>query len=487
MKRMTSAIGLMAALALAGCAAPSEPIAVQSLSASALGLGAAPGAAIASDWWRSFGDAQLDRIITDALHGNPTLAIAMARVRASHAMVASTRGARLPQIALDASEQVQRLSNAYIIPPPYGGSTKWVGDAQANLSWNIDFWGRQAAAIHAAQAEADAMMLDRDAARLALTGAVVQTYVELARAEQQIALAQQMVRQQKNLVGLMQVRVDSKLASPMAVRGEEAQLAAVRQMQLRAEAQRTLLIHALALLAGRGADYYPTIAATDLQLSALTNLPRNLPADLLSRRPDILSARLRIDSAAAGRQVARRAFYPNVNLLGLVGLQALGITELFSSDAFTAGAGAAIHLPIFDGGQRRADYARATAGLDAAIASYNQSVLGAVQEAADALSQIQRLSADLQQQGVATTALRDMHDYSKARYGAGLDTRVDLLRADLTLLGARQQTVNLETDQAIAGVRLLLALGGGFDSGEVESAGIETTGAPASVDTRTAP
>lgn len=463
-RRPSRALGAGLAVLLAGCALPHEPVAVTPLTDAGLGLAAAPAPQIAADWWRMFGDPQLDRIVADAMAGSPSLEMAMARVRASQASLLSARGGRLPQIAIDANEQVQRLSGAYIIPPPYGGSVQSVGDAQVGLSWDLDFWGRQAAAIRAAAADADASRVDADAARLALAGAVVQTYLDFVRTGYQIALAREVVQAQDRLVGLMQVLRDSQLGDESAVRTAQSRAAMARQALLRAEAQETLLVHALALLAGRGADYYPQITASRLQLAAVPALPQTLPADLLARRPDIQSARLRIAAASAGRQVARRAFYPNVNLTGLVGVQALGIGKLFSGDAFTAGVGGAIHLPIFEGGRLRADYAGATANVDAAIADYNQTVLQAVQETADALSQLQRLTTDLREQRSATRALADVRGFSDVRARTGLGNQIEVVTAGLDLLSARQQLVELEAEQALVRVRLLVALGGGVDA-----------------------
>ena len=168
-------------------------------------------------------------------------------------------------------------------------------------------------------------------------------------------------------------------------------------------------------------------------------------------------------AAAAGRQVARKAFYPNINLLGLAGLQALGIGNLFSSDASTYGAGAAIHLPIFEGGKLKADYAGATAQMDAAIAGYNQAVLGAVRETADALTRAKTLSDALAQQQAAANGLAEVQRLNAVRVSTGLDSRLDLIGSDVRLLAARQQTVNLQADKAVAQIQLLVAVGGGFD------------------------
>lgn len=476
MKRTVIGITSLGALLLAGCAIPSERVAVTPVASGSIGLGADAAPAIAGDWWTALGDPQLDRIMADAMSGSPTLSAAMARVRLAQSTLSGSEAARRPQITGDVSDQFQRLSSVYIIPPPYGGSFRWVGQAQANLSWNLDFWGRQADRIAQARHGAEAAALDYDAARLALAGSIAQTYVELARAERQIALAQSTVDQRDHAVSLAEVRKKSQLSSDIDVRAAETLLAQARQALVEAQGQRETVIHALALLAGRGADYYGTIQPTRLQLDAVLPLPATLPADLLARRPDILSAKASVAAAGAGRQVARKAFYPDINLIGLAGLQALGIGNLFSSDASTYGAGAAIHLPIFEGGKLKADYAGATAQVDAAIAEYNRTVLGAVRETADALTRVRTLGDDLAQQQDAANGLAEVQRLNAVRVSTGLDSRLDLIGSDVRLLAARQQTVNLQADKAVAQIQLLVAVGGGFDP----------AGAAALADTRTA-
>lgn len=462
MTRGSTSSLFLGALLLAGCAVPHEPVAVGSVTPEALGLGRDAAPSIDADWWTTFGDQQLDRIMTDAMSGSPTLQAAMARVRLAQSTLAGNEAAARPQITGDVNEQFQRLSSVYIIPPPYGGTFRWVGQAQANLSWDLDFWGRQADRIAQARHSAEATALDYDAARLALTGTIAQTYVELARAEHQIALAQSTVDQRDHAVRLAEARKKSQLSSDIDVRAAGTLLAQARQALVEAQGQRETVIHALALLAGHGADYYGTIAPTRLHIDTLLPLPATLPADLLARRPDILSAKASIAAASAGRQVARKAYYPDVNLLGLAGLQALGIGNLFSSDASTYGAGAAIHLPIFEGGKLKADYAGATARLDGAIADYNRTVLGAVRETADALTRLHTLDNDLAQQQIAASGLADVQRLNAVRVSTGLDSRLDLIGSDVRLLAARQETVNLQADKAIAQIQLLIAVGGGF-------------------------
>lgn len=454
---------LLGTALLGACvSSPSTRPAVQPLAASTLGLGTETPPPAAGEWWTALADPQLDRIMRDALAGSPTLDAALARIRLAESNVSVRRAEQLPQVTLNADEQYQRLSEKYIIPPPYGGSRQWIGTTSANLSWNLDFWGRQRAMVAQARATASAAALDHQAARLALTGTIAQTYVDLVRAERLSAVARDFVTSRQQSLALARTRIRSQLASNFDARAAETLLAEARQAQVRADGQRALIVHALAALAGRGADYYPGIAPAALTLDRALPLPGALPADLLGRRPDLLAGQAQIDAAAAGRRVARTAFYPNINLTALLGVQALGLGNLVSTSAGIYGGGAALHLPIFDGGRIRADYAGATAQLDVAVADYNNAVVRAVREAADALSQVETSRADAAEQRRVLGGYQDVVRLDRTRVASGLGSQLDLLSSGDRVLAAEQQLANIEADAAIQRIKLLIAVGGDF-------------------------
>ncbi|MBI0475458.1 efflux transporter outer membrane subunit [Sphingomonas sp. MA1305] len=459
---MTRFAPILVAALLAGCAVPHSPPVVAPVAPAALGLGTAAAPLIADDWWRGFGDPQLDRIVTDATAGNPTLDAALARVRQAEAVLASRRADDGPNVTLDGSVQPQRLSGRYIIPPPYGGTVRTIGQVQGNLSWNLDLFGRQRAAIEGARASARAAALDVAAARLAIAGSVVQTYIDLARAEAQARLAQQTVTTREQSLRLVQTRIRNRLASNLQAEAAGTLLAQAREAAVRAEGARAIAANALAALAGKGHDYALGIAPTTLNLDTALTLPKTLPADLLARRPDIAAAQARIEAAAAGRQVARRAFYPNINLAAFIGLQAIGLGNLVDLDSSAVGAGPAIHLPLFDNGRLKADLAGATAAVDIATADYNDRVVGAVRDAADALALIDNLTAQRQRAAEVVRGLSETNRLNAIRVSSGLDSKLDLVDNDIRLLDARLATTNLAADAARQRVALVLALGGGF-------------------------
>lgn len=449
---------------LGGCVAtpPTEPQ-VKQLSGDDIGLGTAPAPRAPDAWWRAFGDPQADRLAAQVVSGNPTLQGAMARLRAAEAQLAADQAQDLPQVTLDAQEQRELFSQDFIYPPPYGGSWRWMGSALANLTWTLDFWGKQAALIEKARDKARAAALDADAARLALSGAFAQVYIDLLLAYQEGDIADRMVAERTEILSLTQNRFNSGLENPQSLEQAKALLSLTRAYQLRIAAQREKDVHAIAALMGEGANVYPTIVRPSLNLATAMPLPASLPADLLSRRPDVLAAQARIDAALKGREAAHADFFPNVDLSAFVGFQAVGLSNLIGGNALTLGAGPAIHLPIFDAGKLRAQYADATAELDQAVADYNGAVTGAVKQVADALTDMRSMDAQLAQQHEALASAEKSFAYAETRYKAGLSTQIVLLNAEGTELFIRQQTAALAASEISQRITLMLAVGGGFN------------------------
>jgi NodT family efflux transporter outer membrane factor (OMF) lipoprotein len=431
-------------------------------------LSAAPTPAIADAWWKAFGDPQLDALVDQALKGSPTLQVALARMREAQAQLSVSRAATYPQLTLDGQEERTHFSSNYIIPPPYAGTMQWYGQVQANLSWSLDLFGKQAAQVDAARSSAEAAALDAEAARLALAGTVTQAYISLDRAYLLADVADETVKQREGVLRLTAGRVNSGLDSKVSDEQAKALLAIAKEDQIRANAARDLAVHQIAALIGRGADAY-NISRPNLNRSALA-LPAVLPADLLARRADIAAAEARIDAATSGRQAAHQAFYPDINLIGAAGFAAIGLSTLFTGSSGQYGIGPAIHLPIFDAGELRAKYAGATAQLDEAVAGYNQSVVGAVKQTADAITQLQALEGQAAQQGEALRASNASFDLATRRYRSGLSPQLNVLSAEDVLIQAKRQDAAISADLLSSRVSLLMALGGGYTNTNANTA-----------------
>ncbi len=459
------------ALLLTACVdtPPTEPQ-VKEIAPESLGLNGPSLAQVPDQWWKGFGDPQIDRLAEAMLRGNPTLTAALARIRAAQAGLAADEAKDLPQVTLEGSEQRTLFSKDYIIPPPYGGSWRWYGQLTTNLTWDLDLWGKQAALIEKARNTGNAASYDAAAARLALSGALAQTYIDLMLAYENGDIADATVAEREAILKLTQGRYQSGLENGSAVEQAKNLVAQAKIDRMRFAAQRETDVHAIAALIGEGAAAYPTIARPTPALDAALPLPASLPADLLARRPDILAARARVAAAAKGREAAHAQFYPDISINALIGFQAIGLSNLISGDSFTTGVGPAIHMPIFDAGKIRADYAGATAELDVAVADYNGAVVGAIRQTAYAMTQVASLTARRGEAQNALDSATRAFTLAQERYRLGLANQLPMLTAEASVLAAREQMAGLVANATVQRVTLLLAAGGTFQDSKTDIA-----------------
>lgn len=459
------------ALLLSSCVSPpKEDTRITQIDSNSLGLSQNASPRAAEGWWKVFGDAQLNQLIDDSLANSPSLGEALIRVRGAQAQAIAAGAALRPGFAIDADETYQRLSENYIYPPKEaglgvaGGDMAWMGQATLGLSWDLDFWGAQSNLLKQARNKVFAAELDTATARLTLSGAMAQSYVELYKSYALADIAQQNERQRETMLKITKSRVNAGLDTQLELRQAEAGLPQARTARLQAEVQRDIAIHNLAALSGRGADAYDKITRPHITPDATLPLPTELTLDLLSRRPDILAAKARVEAATAGRAAAKAAFYPDINLKAFVGLQAVGLDKLTDSGSTIYGAGPALHLPVFDSQRLKAGYIGATAELDGAVASYNETLLKAIRDVADQLSRYDSLKRQLAETNQASTATEAAYKLAQDRYKAGLSSQLALLNAETQVLNSRRELVSINTQLLITRVTLLLTFGGSFDA-----------------------
>jgi NodT family efflux transporter outer membrane factor (OMF) lipoprotein len=455
---------LVGAALLSGCVLPpKETPHPQQLENTQLGLNGVAAEPVAQDWWSSFQDPQLGRLIQLGLKDNPTLAQAQARVAQALAQTESAHAKLLPNVKGGASVLYNRAPENYFVPPPYAGSTFWEGQAGATLGWDLDFFGRQSNALHSARALAQSAQLDVENARLLLAGAITQAYVELYRQHALADIAVRSEAQRQDIVNITQRRVVAGLDTRLELKQAEGQLPQARVAREQAQAAVDVAIHQLATLTGQGAESYKDITRPTLNVEAALPVPTALPINLLARRPDVLSALFNVDAADAQRLSAKAAFYPDITLQAITGIGAFGLNNLINWSARGGGGGPVISLPLFDGGLLRAQYRGSEAQLDAAIDGYNDTVLRAVQQTSDQITQLDELARERIDQQQTLDADEVAYSLAEERYKAGLASYLTVLNAETQVLSARQNMVNIMTAQANTRVTLLLAVGGSFD------------------------
>lgn len=475
-ERRLSLAALLAALAVGGCAAlPGSRASRPPLTELALPTMPAPAAAIdawpAEDWWKAYADPQLDALIERALADSPTLAAARARLAQAAAAAGVARGSAAPQANADLSASRGRQSGKYLIPPPPlgpGGEYITQGQASLSLGYDLDLWGRNAALIAAARGQADAAAFDEAAARLALTTGIARAYAQLASQYELLDIAEATLKQRQQIADLTRRRLAAGLDTSVEVRQAETGTASLQAEIVQLQSAVAVTRLQLAALAGAMPDAAAGIARPQLQTPPF-NLPAGLPLDLLGRRPEIAAQRARIGAAGAEIAAARAQFYPNINLAALIGYQAIGLGKLFEAASLTNSVGPALHLPLFDGGRLRANYAAKMADLDGAVAQYNQSVLAAAQDAVEQLTRSAALEREAAATGAAVDAAREAYRIALLRYREGLSSYLSVLAVENQLLTQRRAMADLKARRLDLQIALVRALGGGFDSAPATS------------------
>lgn len=449
---------------LVGCVSPdgiagkARPLDAGGLTSASL-AGAAQAAWPTSGWWQQLGDGQLDSLMREALAASPSLVLAQARIDRARAWSEATNAAYRPSVTADASLTREHFPEHYLYPPPYAGSNGNIGRAGLDFSYEFDFWGKHRAALESALSQEKAAQADAATARLLLQVAVAKSYARLASLFDAADVAQAVVAQRRQRVDLARQRLAAGLDSPMDLRQLDASLAAAQAEASQVDQAMVLNRNQLAALLGQGPERGRSIARPTINADALA-LPPVLAADLLGRRPDLVASRWRVEAAAGQEALARAQFYPDVNLMGFVGLASLSLSSWLDLGSRDATISPAISLPIFDGGRRRANLQGRSAERDQAIAQYNQTLLDAVHDVADQVAAIQGWQRQLQQTQAALSAAQAAHELAEGRFRAGLSDRMKVLDAQTAVLTQQRLASDLAGNLLAARLDLIRALGG---------------------------
>jgi len=428
---------------------------------------AAPAGAWPSDgWWKAYGDPQLDALEDEALAGSPTLAQAKERVAKAQSDAAAARASVLPSITANGDVVEQKQSYHLGIPPqfvPHGYND--YGQVTLNMNWELDFWGKNRAAIAAAASEARAAEAEAGEARLVLSTAVASAYADLERLFAERAVAERAVSLREETARLVRDRVANGLDTQAELRQAEAGPAAARADLAAIDEDIARSRNAIAALLGAGPDRGLAISAPAAPTLKPFGLPEHLAADLIGRRPDVVAARWRAEAAAKRVGQAKAAFYPDVNLVAFAGAAALHLSNLTAAGSDIGQIGPAVSLPIFEGGRLRANLRGAEAERNAAVAAYDGALTNALQQVADAAASERALAVRLEQSRQALAAYEDAYRIARLRYEGALSNYQAVLLAEAAVLNQRRVVADLEARTFALDVALVRALGGGFSSG----------------------
>jgi outer membrane protein, multidrug efflux system len=477
---LTAGVGL---LALAGCEmgpnyqrppvstpptfrgeTPAKPSATPAAPAPASGnsTAATPSPATLADlaWWQIYDDPVLQQLLQEALKNNYDVRIAATRVIQAQELQLEQQSAFYPQIGY--SGTVSRGRNQFIGNfQPQGGSYNSSVAAQVGLSWEIDLWGRIRRLDEAARAEYLATIDAQRGVWLSLVSDVAATYFQLLAYDAQLAVAKNATQTYSDTLKLFQDRLQGGVATLLDTSSAAGALGAASAQVPNYERQITETENQLCVLLGRDPGPIPRGKPLTDQ-SFPPDVPAGLPSDLLGRRPDVLQAEQQLRAANAQIGVAEANFLPQLSLTSALGKVSPEVSAFTGGGANAWSIAAGLAGPIFEGGLLRAQYKGALAAHDEAVLEYQSTILNALQEVSDALTDNQKLAEVRTQQEYSVSSYAVAVDISMKRYIAGKASYYEVLDAQTKLFPNEADLVNTRFAQLQAMVDLYKALGGGW-------------------------
>jgi len=430
------------------------------------------------EWWKRYQDSTLDELIVLGEANSPTLATAHARydtARQSVRLAAAESGAHL-EASTDADRQ--RLSDNGVFPPRLLGFT-WYDQFDLGLqaSYTFDWWGKQRDAVEAAVDQAHAAQADRSAAALMLASSIADTYFGWQADQNRLALA----REKESAVGaqgkVAAARVRADLDSADELSNSDLALAAVREQIAALEGSAKLRVVALAALVGRPIADLPLLSAKALPTLRGT-LPDDVKIDLIARRGDIAASRWRVEAAEKSLASARAEFFPDITVNALLGFSSIDMAKLLEYGSRVPQITGAIHLPIFDGGRLKARYGAAQAAIDSAVASYQDTVIGAARDVAAQATMLAQVEAQRTQRARQVAAALRLKDAAAARVRQEVSDSRSELMAIASWIDQRDALMQLDAAALSADIALQRALGGGYESPQKLANSSSTTATP---------
>ena len=420
-------------------------------------------AATDAEFWRSFGDPLLTRLVDDALVANHDLRIALAHYDRANALLRGARFDYLPTITAQATASDGRASADQLPGVPREARDGRSYDVAAVASWELDVFGRVRRGVEASRAETAASAADLSALQVAIVGEVADSYLTLRGLQERLRVARENADNQRETLRLVDARFDAGRGTEFDTSRVRAQLEGTLANVPAIEAEVAVTMHRLAVLTGRTPDALIPELETPAPLPALPGkLDAGTPGELLRRRPDVAAAEQRLHAATARIGVATADLFPRFTLGGLIGSQAIDSSALFERDSETRLVALGIDWSFLDVGRVRAHIAAADADAEGELARYQQSVLLALEDTENALVRHGRARSEDEHRERAAIDSANAARLARVRYEAGAADLFEVLDAERTQLQAQDAFAAARTRSATSVVALYRAMAGGW-------------------------
>jgi multidrug efflux system outer membrane protein len=420
-------------------------------------------------WWDVFGDAQLDRLEAQAGAQNQDLQAAVARVDEARARARLSGAEFFPKLTLNPSYTRTQLpaDNPQFSKIPIPGILMRLEPYNSfsvplDLSYEIDIWGRVRRSFGSAQAQAQASVADYQNVLLTLQSDVAVEYLTLREYDSEIEILQDTVKARTEALRINRVRLQAGRATNVDVDQAQTDLSIAEAQLASVQQSRAETIDALAVLCGTNPDEL-SLADRPLDL-APPRVPVGLPASLLERRPDVAEAERTMASKNELIGVAYAAFFPAVSLTGQGGVLSARASDLFHWQNTIWSFGPSISLPVFEGGQNLSNLQIARAQYDQSVAAYRSTVLKSVRDVEDALADLGFLAREEAALRDSVRSAEEETALQRKSFLVGQTNYTDVIVADETRLSTERNASQVRGQQLYATVRLIKALGGGWDA-----------------------
>ncbi|CAM2069077.1 Efflux transporter outer membrane subunit [Sulfidibacter corallicola] len=420
-------------------------------------------------WWHQFDDPQLADLVDTALAHNHDVRAALANLREARALLRSRKLDRLPTVESQASGSRQQVSadSGTGTLPDRNWETYAVG---LDAIWEADLFGRVSQRIASASASLDIREADLHGVYVSVAAETASTYIEYRGLQYRLQVAQRNADNQEQTYRLTVDLADAGRSDQLNVARAQTQLELTRSTIPLLEAQRDAVLHRLGVLTGA----LPTALFARLQeVKALPSLPDAVdvgdPLGLLTRRPDIRRAERELALATAQYNLQVAELYPEVRVSGSIGFSATAFDNLGSSGTSVYSFGPSIRWAAFNLGRVRRGIEAADARTDASLASFEKTVLLALEEVETSLVDFNKREQSRAKLLLAARAGAQASEYAKLRFNAGIDNFLDVLDAERTLLDAQERLARSETEVALSLVGIYKALGGGWQAPVIQA------------------
>lgn len=421
-------------------------------------------AMIKGRWWEVFDDPQLNALEDQVNVSNQNVIAALENFLAARAVAKQARSELFPTASLvpayTRSEPSANTHGSFGPVPPFSDY-----NLPVQASWEPDLWGSIRNTFKASTYAAQASAAQLENLRLSLQAELAEDYYLLRGQDEMIELFSNTIVNYKDSLSLTKTLFETGIDSDLDVAQADTLLQTTLAQATALGIQRAQYEHAIAMLVGQPASTFSIKPGRFVHTPP--NVPVGLPGELLQRRPDIAAAERAVAQGNATIGVARAAYFPTISLTGTGGYQSSTVSRLLRSSSFYWALGATASETIFDAGRRKAATEQAWANYRGSVANYRQTVLAAYQQVEDDIAALRILADQTAQQDTAVKASRKNLDLSMERYRQGLSSYLNVITAEVSLLGNQQTAVGIHMEQMTASVQLVMALGGGWSTNDL--------------------